>query len=79
MQYYSVMFSLLFQPQTILVSYTGSFSNILLNCIVVGFIICLVFVMFVRSIQRGETGLLYWFYDPKYRGKYFMALIVVAN
>ena len=73
------MFSLLFQSQTILVSHTGSFSNILLNCIAVGFIICLVFVMFVRSIQRGETGLLYWFYDPKYRGKYFMALIVVAN
>ena len=73
------MFSLLFQPQTILVSYTSSFSNLLLNCIVVGFIICLVFVMFVRSIQRGETGLLYWFYDPKYRGKYFMALIVVAS
>ena len=73
------MFSLLFQPQTILVSHTGSFSNLLLNCIVVGFIICLVFVMFVRSIQRGETGLLYWFYDPKYRGKYCMALIVVAN
>ena len=79
MQYYSVMFSVLSQPQTILVCYTSSFCNILLNCIVVGVIICLVFVMFVRSIQRGETGLLYWFYDPKYRGKYFMALIVVAS
>ena len=56
----------------ILVSYTSSFSNILLYCIVVGFIICLV-CLYVKF--RGGKPDCRISFMTKYRGNYFMALI----